>query len=187
MGEPLALQLSGGEARRQPTQRCGSVLTLRMVSGAEGSRTLDLLNAIQALSQLSYGPTRWEESERKRAYSFLRATGQPLLEFPTVAVRWQFVRPCGCLSRTHPPERRSASAHSVGGDTWSMRHVGRWSHRTRPNSEASTRRQRSDSPDPLLRSGLAPVPGYSLIIAGDDGREVRVATEEQQPCISDFS
>ena len=25
-------------------------------SGAEGSRTLDLLNAIQALSQLSYGP-----------------------------------------------------------------------------------------------------------------------------------
>src|SRR5437016_6785987 len=27
-------------------------------SGAEGSRTLDLLNAIQALSQLSYGPTR---------------------------------------------------------------------------------------------------------------------------------
>src|SRR5438874_7176057 len=28
-----------------------------MTSGAEGSRTLDLLNAIQALSQLSYGPT----------------------------------------------------------------------------------------------------------------------------------
>jgi hypothetical protein len=25
--------------------------------GAEGNRTLDLLNAIQALSQLSYGPT----------------------------------------------------------------------------------------------------------------------------------
>ena len=37
------------------------MLTLRTVrewqSGAEGSRTLDLLNAIQALSQLSYGPT----------------------------------------------------------------------------------------------------------------------------------
>jgi hypothetical protein len=27
------------------------------VGGAEGNRTLDLLNAIQALSQLSYGPT----------------------------------------------------------------------------------------------------------------------------------
>jgi hypothetical protein len=27
------------------------------ISGAEGNRTLDLLNAIQALSQLSYGPT----------------------------------------------------------------------------------------------------------------------------------
>ena len=37
-------------------------------SGAEGSRTLDLLNAIQALSQLSYGPTRrdgnWREGGR---------------------------------------------------------------------------------------------------------------------------
>ena len=32
-------------------------------SGAEGNRTLDLLNAIQALSQLSYGPTT-EEMER---------------------------------------------------------------------------------------------------------------------------
>ena len=28
-----------------------------LLGGAEGSRTLDLLNAIQALSQLSYGPT----------------------------------------------------------------------------------------------------------------------------------
>ena len=30
---------------------------LRDFGGAEGNRTLDLLNAIQALSQLSYGPT----------------------------------------------------------------------------------------------------------------------------------
>jgi hypothetical protein len=30
--------------------------------GAEGSRTLDLLNAIQALSQLSYGPTQEREA-----------------------------------------------------------------------------------------------------------------------------
>ena len=29
----------------------------RIFGGAEGNRTLDLLNAIQALSQLSYGPT----------------------------------------------------------------------------------------------------------------------------------
>ena len=28
-----------------------------LIGGAEGSRTPDLLNAIQALSQLSYGPT----------------------------------------------------------------------------------------------------------------------------------
>jgi hypothetical protein len=29
-----------------------------MAGGAEGNRTPDLLNAIQALSQLSYGPNR---------------------------------------------------------------------------------------------------------------------------------
>src|SRR2546422_6266308 len=52
-------------------------LTPREQSGAEGSRTLDLLNAIQALSQLSYGPTRREESERRRAYSPMLAAGQP--------------------------------------------------------------------------------------------------------------
>ncbi len=31
-----------------------------VVGGAKGSRTPDLLNAIQALSQLSYGPGRTE-------------------------------------------------------------------------------------------------------------------------------
>ena len=30
---------------------------LNLFGGADGSRTHDLLNAIQALSQLSYGPT----------------------------------------------------------------------------------------------------------------------------------
>ncbi len=32
--------------------------------GAEGNRTLDLLNAIQALSQLSYGPTEGRTKQR---------------------------------------------------------------------------------------------------------------------------
>ena len=32
------------------------------LGGARGSRTPDLLNAIQALSQLSYGPSREQES-----------------------------------------------------------------------------------------------------------------------------
>src|SRR5207245_6007504 len=45
----------------------------RWQSGAEGSRTLDLLNAIQALSRLSYGPTRrdgttWRGSALYGAY-----------------------------------------------------------------------------------------------------------------------
>ena len=34
----------------------------RGAGGAEGNRTLDLLNAIQALSQLSYGPTPANEA-----------------------------------------------------------------------------------------------------------------------------
>src|SRR2546430_16252092 len=63
------------------------MLTSRMArewqSGAEGSRTLDLLNAIQALSQLSYGPTRREESERRRAYSPMIATVQPNSGLPS--------------------------------------------------------------------------------------------------------
>ena len=34
------------------------ITTLDTVGGAEGVRTLDLMNAIHALSQLSYGPTK---------------------------------------------------------------------------------------------------------------------------------
>jgi hypothetical protein len=34
---------------------------LDVIGGAERGRTVDLLNAIQALSQLSYSPTRWRE------------------------------------------------------------------------------------------------------------------------------
>jgi hypothetical protein len=37
---------------------CQISVLLRKFGGAEGNRTLDLLNAIQALSQLSYGPTQ---------------------------------------------------------------------------------------------------------------------------------
>jgi hypothetical protein len=37
-----------------------------LIGGAKGSRTPDLLNAIQALSQLSYGPTRDAVSGRPR-------------------------------------------------------------------------------------------------------------------------
>src|SRR5689334_1667352 len=51
-GSPVA-----SSVQRAPTMRSGG-------SGAEGSRTLDLLNAIQALSQLSYGPTRGRKPSR---------------------------------------------------------------------------------------------------------------------------
>ena len=42
-------------------------LALKKFGGADGSRTHDLLNAIQALSQLSYGPTlRYDSDKSKR-------------------------------------------------------------------------------------------------------------------------
>lgn len=34
--------------------------TIKKYGGADRDRTDDLLNAIQALSQLSYNPTRWQ-------------------------------------------------------------------------------------------------------------------------------
>ena len=45
-------QLTAGS---RPT---GNPNALRMFGGAERDRTVDLLNAIQALSQLSYSPTK---------------------------------------------------------------------------------------------------------------------------------
>ena len=47
---------------RIPSGRCDFNLNyiqlIEITGGAEGNRTPDLLNAIQALSQLSYGPDR---------------------------------------------------------------------------------------------------------------------------------
>jgi hypothetical protein len=40
--------------------------------GARRSRTADLLNAIQALSQLSYGPSREQESVVRNQKEFAR-------------------------------------------------------------------------------------------------------------------
>ena len=52
------LPLSQGKLRirRQP------VLDIEPNGGAEGARTPDLLNAIEALSQLSYSPTKFKYS-----------------------------------------------------------------------------------------------------------------------------
>ena len=43
--------------------------------GAEGSRTLDLLNAIQALSQLSYGPIGFAPTNAAARVGTLIRTG----------------------------------------------------------------------------------------------------------------
>jgi hypothetical protein len=54
-GIALVLETAERRSRRraQPDQP-----TVKSDGGAEGNRTPDLLNAIQALSQLSYGPDR---------------------------------------------------------------------------------------------------------------------------------
>ncbi len=43
----------------------GDLSQPRKIGGAEGNRTPDLLNAIQALSQLSYGPSPNAEFEHR--------------------------------------------------------------------------------------------------------------------------
>ena len=60
-GGPADLQIANDSEnsplrRHQPSD--GRVLYTVSNGGADGSRTHDLLNAIQALSQLSYGPTK---------------------------------------------------------------------------------------------------------------------------------
>ena len=47
-----------GGVRVRDTSATATILLLTGGSGAKGSRTPDLLNAIQALYQLSYGPER---------------------------------------------------------------------------------------------------------------------------------
>ena len=39
---------------------------LEIYGGAERDRTADLVNAIHALSQLSYGPDRWDRQKGRR-------------------------------------------------------------------------------------------------------------------------
>src|SRR5215468_1613958 len=71
-------------------------------SGAEGSRTLDLLNAIQALSQLSYGPTT-AGSAPGRPYSGLAWRGQ----------RQRTRVAAGAREVAHRVDRCGADAHLV--------------------------------------------------------------------------
>ena len=42
----------------------GTKTGFQIVGGASRDRTGDLLHAMQALSQLSYGPTRWKKGQK---------------------------------------------------------------------------------------------------------------------------
>src|SRR5690606_31575603 len=50
----------------QDPESCASTNSATRAHGAEGSRTPDLLNAIQALSQLSYGPGPSNDTRARR-------------------------------------------------------------------------------------------------------------------------
>ncbi len=58
-GTPVEAYFTGvGGVRVRDISATATTLLLTGGSGAKGSRTPDLLNAIQALYQLSYGPER---------------------------------------------------------------------------------------------------------------------------------
>src|SRR4028119_469058 len=76
--------------------------------GAEGSRTLDLLNAIQALSQLSYGPTQDGEVEATRARNVKR------LRHPSRSARISSSWPAGCCARFRAGGRSRGSCRRTG-------------------------------------------------------------------------
>ena len=57
---------------RRPLTHAGKLnqaVGITCQSGAEGSRTLDLLHAMQALSQLSYGPVSWHIADCRTYYT----------------------------------------------------------------------------------------------------------------------
>ncbi len=54
---------AGGAGQAVTYWSLGKTRKTRKDGGAEGGRTPDLLNAIQALSQLSYGPVKCPQGE----------------------------------------------------------------------------------------------------------------------------
>ena len=109
----------------------------RQNGGAERDRTDDLLNAIQALSQLSYSPTCLPLTRYARGYSEVpRAEAGA---FYGSGLRWRNAQPQGrqtalrqrgVLALAIPPEARSAgllggeerpSAEAGGGEAWRAR------------------------------------------------------------------
>src|SRR5690606_1715035 len=55
----IKIALQSGSAQREGGSSLELFASTVEVGGAEGNRTPDLVNAIHALSQLSYGPDRW--------------------------------------------------------------------------------------------------------------------------------
>ncbi|MCW0411597.1 hypothetical protein NB709_001473 [Xanthomonas sacchari] len=58
---------------------------VRKVGGASRDRTGDLLHAMQALSQLSYGPTCCEERDVSDAYTMTQGVKRKFFNFPSIA------------------------------------------------------------------------------------------------------
>ena len=72
--------------RHKPRAR---VFDLAQTGGAEGIRTPDLINAIDALSQLSYSPTDNNHNPTNRNTSYFNPLKTPIRSFPApVSVIW---------------------------------------------------------------------------------------------------
>jgi hypothetical protein len=59
------------------------VQTIEKIGGARRDRTADLLHAMQALSQLSYGPTERHAKVRKRRRAVKKEQARPNSGLPT--------------------------------------------------------------------------------------------------------
>jgi hypothetical protein len=88
-----------------------TVMCQRMVlGGAEGNRTLDLLNAIQALSQLSYGPTGWGAKDSRSPERGSSSEGYRIAR--QLACAWR--------SSRNRIRRRLPSSHSFRRAQWRL-------------------------------------------------------------------
>ena len=101
-----------GANGKEQVPRCASGVARRSLrprnqSGADGSRTHDLLNAIQALSQLSYGPGRAGRVRAPRSYTGAVPVGQR-------AVRRRRARGMG----GGRPDGRRRAPRSAGASRW---------------------------------------------------------------------
>ena len=165
--EPPALSQATARTRsgRKSPQLSAKPLRERAVAesgGAGGNRTRDLLNAIQALSQLSYSPTRRRKLPPGRMgvkgpRECLRAASQAVRSYPRVFVMIRAARRSGGIGirrglkipRLHG---HAGSTPASGTAEWAVPEAWRW-RRIRRRRQ---RRRRSGSLLETVAPGVVP-------------------------------